>query len=132
MQGPVNTNCRPGPVNTNRGLGSVIINWRPGAVNSNWRPGLLNTNEGPGPGPGVKERAGEREIQPPFIRSLFFVTYLSRLVVKIFGSVSFPCKSYKHEGRKRNFIFSKDFTSDVWLDLYGFFNNRLKINLNKK
>ena len=34
--------------------------------------------------------------------------------------------------KKGDFIFSKNFTSDVWLTCYGFFNNKLKINLNTK
>ena len=63
----------------------------------------------------------ECSLNEMFIRSLFYVTFVSHLVVKIFRSVSFSCKNYKHGQKKGNFIFSKDFTSDVCLDLLGFF-----------
>ena len=56
-----------------------------------------------------------------FIRSLFYVTCLSYLVFNIFRSVSFSCKNYKHGRRKGNFIFSKDITAGVCLDLLQFF-----------
>ena len=58
MPGSVNTNLVPGPINTN---------WEPGPVITNWGPGPVNTYLGPGPepGPGTKQRAGDREIQIP-------------------------------------------------------------------
>ena len=48
------TNKRTGPVNTNLG---------PGLLNTNLGPGLVNTNSRSGPGPGAKQRAGDRKIQ---------------------------------------------------------------------
>ena len=56
-----------------------------------------------------------------FIRSLFSVTCLSHLVVKIFGQSYFLAKIISIVEAKGNLVFSEDFASDVCLDLLGRF-----------